>query len=445
MLRKLTARILGLVILVLAGTTFANAGGEYLIGPDDHVRLKVHEWRASRGEAYEWTAMTGEYVVSASGALSLPLIGEVAAEALTVEQLSNRISERLQKEMGLVERPTTSLQISQFRPFYVAGEVTSPGAFPYRPGLTVLKAISIAGGIFRRGTTDPAQFERASIASRGDLTVFETERLQLMARRARLQAEIEDRDRVTFPTELTSRDSAAVQSLIKQEQALFDFRRKAVQAKLENLTQARAALEEEIATLRAKDASNEKQLVLARRELTNVTSLADKGLTVSARQLAMEQTVAQLETARLDVGVSRMRIEQERSKLGRDVLDLTNLRRTDALTELRTTEARIAELTERSITAQQLIYDSEVTGPRLQANRLVDDRLAPQFSLVRQVNGQSREFPVDDNAAVLPGDVVRVKRPMPEIGLPVGTAPRANGVGALSQAETNAPSATVRR
>lgn len=92
----------------------------------------MYEWRAPRGEAYEWTPLTGEFTVNAAGMVSLPMLGEVPAAELTTAALAESISRRLQAAVGLVQKPQTSLEVSQYRPFYVIGAVNQPGAYPYR-------------------------------------------------------------------------------------------------------------------------------------------------------------------------------------------------------------------------------------------------------------------------------------------------------------------------
>jgi hypothetical protein len=165
---------------------------EYRLGSDDRIRLLVHEWRSARSEAFAWTPLNGEFTVGARGTVSLPLIGEVKAEGLTTEELGPLISETLQKTIGLRERPSTSVEIARYRPIYVTGDVGAPGEFPYRPGLTVLKALALAGGIYRATGVTLAGLEREATLARGDLRVLRAERIGLLARRARLRAEASD-------------------------------------------------------------------------------------------------------------------------------------------------------------------------------------------------------------------------------------------------------------
>ena len=161
------ARTLVLVALCLAvfrvsssgaaGSDVGQGGSEmhYKLGPQDKVSIKVYEWRASRDEIFEWTAFKADYIVSASGYLSLPLLGDVSANGLTTMELTRELGLRLKDRMGLVASPDVTVEVVQFRPFYIVGAVEKPGEYPYRPGLNVLEAFAIAGGR-PRGIARPA-------------------------------------------------------------------------------------------------------------------------------------------------------------------------------------------------------------------------------------------------------------------------------------------------
>ena len=66
------------------------------------------------------------------------------------------IAEQFRQRMGFVEAPSVSIEIAKFRPFYITGDVQHPGEYAYRPGLTVLQALSLAGGYYRDTTITSA-------------------------------------------------------------------------------------------------------------------------------------------------------------------------------------------------------------------------------------------------------------------------------------------------
>lgn len=115
-------------------TPAASADEDYQLGTADKVRIIVF------GE----DSLSGEFIVNANGALSLPLIGDVAARGLTPGQLAAQIAARLKD--GYLLEPKVSIDVLTFRPFYILGEVNKPGEYPYSSGLTVDAAVAMAEG-----------------------------------------------------------------------------------------------------------------------------------------------------------------------------------------------------------------------------------------------------------------------------------------------------------
>ena len=92
--------------------------------------------------------ITGSYMVDASGNVSLPLVGSVPARGTTTQALSKAIAERLKK--GFVRDPNVTVEVEAYRPFFILGEVTTPGQYPYVPNMTAETAVAIAGGFAPR-------------------------------------------------------------------------------------------------------------------------------------------------------------------------------------------------------------------------------------------------------------------------------------------------------
>ncbi len=93
---------------------------------------------------YGEPSLSGDYQIDPSGLVSLPLAGTLKAAGLTQQQLEQALTAKFAG--GYLKDPKITVGISEFRPFYIVGEVEKPGAYPYTGGLTVLSAIAIAGG-----------------------------------------------------------------------------------------------------------------------------------------------------------------------------------------------------------------------------------------------------------------------------------------------------------
>ncbi|MBC6982489.1 polysaccharide biosynthesis/export family protein [Caulobacter sp. 17J80-11] len=114
---------------------------EYRLGAADKLRVIVF------GEE----TLSGEFVVSGAGTVSMPLIGEIKAAGLTVPQVQAAIEERLRD--GYLKDPKVSTEVLNYRPFYILGEVKKPGEYPYTNALTVMNAAARAEGFTYRADT----------------------------------------------------------------------------------------------------------------------------------------------------------------------------------------------------------------------------------------------------------------------------------------------------
>lgn len=134
------------MIAVLAGLAMpepvrAQDAG-YVLGAGDRVRVTVF------GEA----DLSGEFQIDGQGSFPMSLIGTVSAAGKTSRGLEEHIA-TLYRD-GYLVRPQISVEVLNFRPFSILGEVRNPGSFPYREGLTVLDAIALAGGYTFRADED---------------------------------------------------------------------------------------------------------------------------------------------------------------------------------------------------------------------------------------------------------------------------------------------------
>jgi protein involved in polysaccharide export with SLBB domain len=122
----------------------------YRLGSGDHVRIVV----------YGQTDLTGEYLVDGAGNLAFPLIGSVQAGGRTADELSQEIISRLRP--NYLKNPSVSVEVLTYRPFYVVGEVKTPGSYPYVSGMTVVHAVALAGGFTYRAREDSFYIQRGT-------------------------------------------------------------------------------------------------------------------------------------------------------------------------------------------------------------------------------------------------------------------------------------------
>lgn len=393
--------LLGLLILAVP---LASAwADDYRLDVMDKLRIRVAEWRTAEGAVRDWSTVSGDYTVGAAGTVSLPFLGELTASGKTTAEVAEEVGTKMQLLFGLRDRPSASVELAQYRPIYLAGEVQTPGEYPYAPNMTVLKAISLGGGL-RRGETGQ-RFARDFIRAEGDSSVLVAERNRLLVRRARLQAEIAGSAAIAMPGEIKDMPEAA--DLLASETALMQTRDKRLKLQLTALADLKTLLRSEIESLAKKSETQSRQLKLVESDREKVYNLTEKGLTVSSRRLAIEQQVADLQAGLLDIDTATLKAKQDVSKATQDETDLKNDRDAQLAQELQNTERELDTIalklgTSRDLMAEAMIQSAEAATVAKQAVASVS------YSIVREKDGKASEIPADENTRILPGDVVKV-------------------------------------
>lgn len=422
---------LGLALAALLPYRPADAQGDQL-GPTDKVQIRVVEWRAGRGEYFEWTAIGGQYTVASSGSLLLPLIGEVRAQGRTAAELAGTIAAELQARVGLINRPNASVEIVQFRPIYVTGDVERPGEYPFRPGLNVLQGVSLAGGPYRPNEAGLLRLERDQITATGSYESARLERRRLLVRRNRIEAEMAGGTEIKIPGEL--RDDPDVDRLVASERAIMAARTEALRSRITALTELQRLLTAEIASLSLKIETQRRQIEIARRELKDVGSLRELGLVVTARISNLERTAADLEGRLIDYETAILRARQEINKAERDALDVRTERQAKLTTELQQAQADLDQVSAKLTTARSLINEAGVTAPHLALEQWTRAAQRPAYSILRSSDGRSAEIPADETTLLRPGDVVRIVQDSPRAAASHQSRPRQADSSAGSRA-----------
>ncbi|MDX2263498.1 MAG: polysaccharide biosynthesis/export family protein [Hyphomicrobiales bacterium] len=414
--RKAGAR--ALFIAAFAALLGAPAQAEvYRLAAQDKVSLRVYEYRASIGDVYEWKSLTGEFTLGAGGEISLPLVGFIQASGLTTGELGAAIATQMSQTIGLAAPPFVAVEVTQYRPYYIVGGVDKPGEYPYRPGLTVLKALGIAGGLPRLSDTGVLRIRRELIAQRGDVQQLGADLQSLTVRRARLLAEIGDAEAITLPPELDKRKTEpGLARVIQQETSIFNARRTALRTELAALNGLKDYLAKEVVSLQSQIEAQKKERSLVQKELDNISSLVERGLAVSPRQLGLERTMAQLEGERLRMETTLLKAQQDISRTEISILEASNRRATELTIDLRETEAKLEQTRSKFSVADKLLYDAQATAPALAGGRRSDEA-QPVFTILRGDGAAAKEFNAAEGDPVQPGDTVKVTIPAPEDAL----------------------------
>ena len=142
-----------LVAAPVAAATAASASASaetvaYLLDSGDRLRVVV----------FGQDGLSNSYIVDAAGNITMPLIGAVAARGTSTAELARTIGARLRN--GFIREPHVAIEVESYRPFFILGEVSFPGQYPYVPNMTVETAVAIAGGFTPRAYHREAQLAR---------------------------------------------------------------------------------------------------------------------------------------------------------------------------------------------------------------------------------------------------------------------------------------------
>ncbi|SFM99324.1 polysaccharide biosynthesis/export family protein [Methylobacterium pseudosasicola] len=390
--------------LLLNGIVGA-ASSEYKLGPQDVIQIKVFDLRAGSGEAHQWTAFDGDIIVNAGGSISLPLLGAISVNGITVENLGKLIAERMQARIGLAELPSASVQVTKYRPFYIGGAAEKPGEYEYRPNITAGQALTIAGGVYRLTPSNRLSFDRDLTTQHGEINLITRDNVGLLMREERLNSEIEGRIKFVLADKfLPMASQPEYSNAFKAEELLFEARKSSLDYQVKTISETKMALAKEIEALDKKSQSIDRQIELTQKDLNQVRDLVSKGLSVSTRQLAAEQNAAAFENTRLDIQLARLRAQQELGKLSRETIQLQSKMKQEAITELAQIQAKLLQNRAKENTAASVMKIVEQTvksNGGLNSNvSYIIHRLSPE--------GPKTIFASDDDL-IEPGDVLDIK------------------------------------
>lgn len=141
------------------------SGARVAMAQQPAVEEQAPEYRLDSGDklrviTFGEEALTGEFQVGGAGMVALPLIGEIKAKGLTLSEF--RVSVEVALKQGFLRDPKVSVEVMNYRPFYILGEVEKPGEYPYTSGLTVLRAVATAEGFTYRANTKKVYIKRGN-------------------------------------------------------------------------------------------------------------------------------------------------------------------------------------------------------------------------------------------------------------------------------------------
>src|SRR4029079_14662858 len=191
-----------------------------------------------------------------------------------------------------------TVEVAEYRPVFVTGEVAASKAIPWHPGMTGLQAVTLAGGFYRPQTMVTSPADLLSRLAKGI-----DDRKRAMAGIARLKAE-RDGGEIEIPTDLTKLvGRPEAESLISKENTILASRKRMLENQLVLLDRSRTNAKTELGRLREQDGQLTTMLELRRQQGATVEKLGQQGLVSRDRTLEQEMRVLELEEKKTNIAV----------------------------------------------------------------------------------------------------------------------------------------------
>ncbi|WP_353476560.1 polysaccharide biosynthesis/export family protein (plasmid) [Salipiger sp. H15] len=384
-----------LIMLTAACPALAQQAEPYRVTTGDRLSVSV----------YGNPDQSGELRLDADGAIVHPLAGTVPALGRTLEEIRGDLSARLAE---FLPNPTVTIGIAAYSPVFVLGDVQSPGEYDYRPGLSVLQLIALAGGVPR----DPLGLTGGFLSILDAKRDAEMQSLAIFAAEvtiARLQSELSDESFVTTgitPPPLISRSDE--NRIIDDEHQLYALRKEKRAAQDRGFEAQIQSYDTEIETLEKSIVLHNDELALMEEDISATQQLVERSLATPTRlrEVQREKSAKLRDALELQMYLSRAR----QGKVA------TTRERTDAGTEFRTAVGESLKAARADLVQAQLrLRTIEETLANLRSSReLAADGGAESdlvLTVMRASGDELQELPITANARLAPGDILRVTRP----------------------------------
>ena len=340
--------------------------------------------------------------VNVDGDLALPFIGALHVSGLSLTELRQSIVTNLM-QLQVIQNPQVTVEIAEHRPFYISGDVSRPGAIPYRKGLAVRHAIALAGGFdvlhFR---TDNPLMVTPELRARQQAQWLDLVKIE--ARAASIEAELADRTSFDLPAASIPPDVApsVVAEIVLAEQ-------RALKARLQEWTMRVTFQQDRIRQIRDNVADMsfglQQQSEALTYQATTVERVADnvaKGITPVNRGAEERRGLAQIKSQEIE----------NRSKLSQAQAEFAGAEREfDRMKGERTSDLNRA-YEEVTIAREKVRLDLNATREKLLYAGAVKSQMGrsatPDILIYRVLDGVTAAIAAGPDTEIQPGDLLDV-------------------------------------
>jgi polysaccharide export outer membrane protein len=390
---------MGLTSICLQAGIPARAAddGGYRAGVGDTLNVVVY------GE----DKLSGRFRVSPAGTISYPLVGEVSVADLSTIEIGRKIAAVLAERIPANGLP--SVEIVEYAPVFVLGNVDKPGPYQYRPGMTVLELVALGGGERRAASSETVMLQ--IISAEQELVDLRIARWSEMVRKTRVRAEIAGQEFDGKET-ITGGELVAAstrQAAVDNEVSLFRVRRTILAEQNKALAAQRASYDQEIASLEEGIKLHDEELRLLEQEVGTQQGLYDKGLAVQPRLLAVKRELSATRRNALELRSFLARAHQRQLEVDQKIAELRDQWVRENATMLAELDISTARRDERigSLVATLGELRGQASSTRAAARRTTN------YSVTRQEEGRYVTRPIGELDAITPRDILRIDVPGP--------------------------------
>ncbi len=343
--------------------------------------------------------LTGEYRTNPDQTISIPGVGRVAINTMSPSDFEAYLAKRL--SAATRRDVSVSVEIARFKPFYVTGQVDRPGAIEWQPNLTLIQALSLAGGIFRSPTsTELGTSERGLL-----LEQARTQHRFALVQLARLQAEQQGQDTVESTKMLdellqsaSPGSTQALKSYLARQNDLLSEQRNILRARVSRLESERQTASAELDSARGQEKEIRKQLENSTELAGSVERLKNQRLVSSSRYLEQQRDLIDSKVRHSESQTLVERARGRVSAVARDIEAVQQDRRTVLNDRIDVLEREVAQL-------ELTLRNGEEGGTSIAES--------PQdltYNVARSSSSGLQTISADLFTEILAGDVVIVSR-----------------------------------
>lgn len=342
--------------------------------------------------------LSGDYRIADDQTISIPVLGRVSVAHLDAAGLEKVLAERLSRLMG--REAYVTVEVADYRPVFVSGYVSRPGTAPWKPGMTVLQAVTVSGGTFRGANSNGID---GGINNKAQRAIDDQKRV--LATIARLSAERDGADHIELPPRLIALvGRKEAQDLIDAQLTSFLSRKNATDAQAAGLERAISLAKEEQEYIRAQRQRLQDQLKFRRTQYVRLKALYDKQFLRIDRLTDEEVKISELEEKIASLGVAISKSDSTLVGLQRDLSNLKQDRRAIIDVDLLKLERDSAQL-ELEIEAAGPVTRT-ITRPLADADGVKKEVIV--YEIVRQEGPTPKTMMADRNTLLKPGDMLVV-------------------------------------